>query len=519
MSVTSRRAFLHASAGGAVVLAASACTTSAAVGTAAAEVPGPPAAAQAVMDGPRYAISRWFLHVSDRETGEALMELNADQLVLPASTTKLWSTAAALDTFGPGFRFETPVYRRGTLAGDTLTGDLVLVATGDMTMGGRTLPDGTIAFTPLDHAEANDLPGATLTDPDPLAGLDELARQVAATGIRRVQGDVLIDARLYEQTDKDGYVLSPIIVNDNLVDVTVTAGVAGVTVQTRPETAAYTVRSTVTVGEGSPTAKEVEPGVIEVSGQIAPGSPVLRTVHVTDPPSFARTLFIEALARAGVAVSAAPTGPNPEAALPPEGSLTDRVALLTSPPFSEYVKLINKVSMNYHADTQILLLAAKAGKKTFDDGMALLGPFVESLGIDPKTLMLADGRGNSYTDLFTPQTCGELLRAMAKRPDFGAYFASMPVYGVDGTESTVVPANSPAKGQVAAKSGTTVAGDLMNGRGVVMTRGNAGYMTSKSGRRLVVAAYVMHTPIGAIEDVFEVARDVASVVVAAWEAT
>ena len=134
------------------------------------------------MQGPRYAGSRWYVHVSDRATGAALYELNADQLVLPASTTKLWSTSAALDTFGTDFRFETPVYRRGEVQGDELRGDLVLVATGDLTMGGRDLPNGTIAFTGLDHAEANALPGATLTDTDPLAGLDDLARRSRARG-------------------------------------------------------------------------------------------------------------------------------------------------------------------------------------------------------------------------------------------------------------------------------------------------------------------------------------------------
>jgi D-alanyl-D-alanine carboxypeptidase/D-alanyl-D-alanine-endopeptidase (penicillin-binding protein 4) len=217
---STRRAFLRTAAGGAVVVAAG-CTTgqpAPAPPSGAPPTPAPtlPAAATDVMQGPRYAGSRWYVHVSDRATGAALYELNADQLVLPASTTKLWSTSAALDTFGPDFRFETPVYRRGGVAGDELRGDLILVAVGDLTMGGRDRPDGTIAFTGLDHAEANALPGAQLTDTDPLAGLDDLARQVAAAGIRRVSGDVLVDARMFDQTPKDDYILSPIMINDNL---------------------------------------------------------------------------------------------------------------------------------------------------------------------------------------------------------------------------------------------------------------------------------------------------------------
>ena len=119
--ISTRRTFRDAAAGGMAVVAAG-CTTGQPVpapapsaAPSATPAPGPalPAAATSVMQGPRYAGSRWFVHVSDRGHGRALYELNADQLVLPASTTKLWSTAAALDTFGPDFRFETPVYRRG----------------------------------------------------------------------------------------------------------------------------------------------------------------------------------------------------------------------------------------------------------------------------------------------------------------------------------------------------------------------------------------------------------------------
>jgi D-alanyl-D-alanine carboxypeptidase/D-alanyl-D-alanine-endopeptidase (penicillin-binding protein 4) len=480
----------------------------------------------AIMQRPRYATSRWFVYLADRASGDVIYDLNGADLVLPASTTKLWSTATALDTFGPDFRFETPVYRRGAIQGGTLDGDLVLVASGDLTMGGRDTPQGTIGFTSLDHAEANSIPGATLTPEDPLAGLNDLAAQVATAGIRQVTGDVLIDARMFDQTPKDDYILTPIMINDNLIDMTLTPGAPGApaTVVSRPVTAAYRIRTEVTtIAEGQPPAVVVttpEPGVVLVEGQVPAGAPILRTAQVADPQAFARTLFIEALGRAGVAVAAAPTGPNRVDALPPTGSYTeaDRVALHRSLPFAENIKLINKVSMNVQADTLIMLIAANAGKRTLDDGMALVQPFIRKAGIDPARMSLSDGRGNEYTDLFAPRTVAELLRYMATRADFPVYFASLPVFGVDGTETSVVPADAPVAGKVAAKSGTTVAGDLMNQRALVMTRGNAGYVTTRSGREMVVAVYVMHTPIGAIEELFEVAQDVASVIAALWEA-
>lgn len=517
-----RRSFLRTAGVGAAVLGVAACTNTPAtapVGNTAQTTgtPAPlPPAGDAVTKGPTYAISRWLAHTSDLKTGEELFALNAGDLTPAASTTKLWSTAAALDTFGPDFRFETPVYRHGA--------DLVLVAVGDLTMGGRDTPQGTIDFRPLDHAEANDIPGASLTPEDPLAGLDDLAKQVKAAGISQITGDVVIDARMFDQATKDTYVLSPIMINDNLVDLTITPGAAGAaaTLVSRPVTAAFTITSTVaTSAADQPAAVTVteDGATITVSGTVPAGAPILRTAEVKDPQSFARTLFIEALVRAGVAVSAAPTGANPVAKLPAVGSYApgDRVALHRSLPFSENIKLVNKVSMNRQADTLVVLIGAKNGKRTLDESMPLLAPFIRKAGIDPTTMSLADGRGNDYSDLFSPRTVATLLRYMATRPDFPVYKASMPIFGVDGTESTTVPADSPAAGKVQAKSGTTVAGDAMNGRGVIMVRGNAGYMTSKSGRECVVAAYVNYVPIAEVTGVFDVLKDVGAVVVSMWE--
>ena len=65
------------------------------------------------------------------------------------------------DKIGPDHTYDTPVYRRGTLTPQgVLQGDLILVASGDITMGGRTNPDGTVAFGNFDDNEANTLGNA-----------------------------------------------------------------------------------------------------------------------------------------------------------------------------------------------------------------------------------------------------------------------------------------------------------------------------------------------------------------------
>jgi serine-type D-Ala-D-Ala carboxypeptidase/endopeptidase (penicillin-binding protein 4) len=203
-----------------------------------------------ILAHPRYRPSRLGLYVADRDTGETLYDIRGNEWFLAASTTKNWGVSAALDAYGPDYHFETPVYRTGEIGADgTLDGNLVMVASGDPTMGGRDTEEGTIAFTPIDHINATAFPElVTLTPQDPLAGLDDLARQVAEAGISHVTGDVIIDDRLFPRMDKDGYVLSPVWINDNLIDVIVTPGSEGeaANIEWRPMTSAYQVENQVT---------------------------------------------------------------------------------------------------------------------------------------------------------------------------------------------------------------------------------------------------------------------------------
>jgi D-alanyl-D-alanine carboxypeptidase/D-alanyl-D-alanine-endopeptidase (penicillin-binding protein 4) len=472
---------------------------------------------RAIMDHPLYRYARWSIYVADLATGEPLYDHQGREWVVPGSVTKLFPGAAALAAFGPDYRFETPVYRRGAVDGQgALQGDLILVASGDLTMGGRNTPEGTIDYTSIDHTYANAIPGATLTPENPLAGLDDLARQVAASGIRRVGGNVLIDARLFDQMPKDDYVLSPIMINDNVVDLTVRPAGVGqpATVTPRPETAAYRVQSAVqTVTAGQPlnlTVESPQPGQILVRGQIPVDMPqALRTFQAADPPAFARTLFIEALQRAGVTVAATPTGPNPAAQLPPSGSYApaDRVALLRSLPFSQNLNLIFHVSMNLDADTLVMLLAAKNGQKTFDDGMEQVLAFLRTTPLDPDAISLGDGRGDARGDLFSPYTATQLLRYMATRPDGTVYRDALPLLGEKGTEIDTVPPDSPIRGKASGKSGTTVVGDLLHQRPIILGRGLAGYTPTASGRDLVYAIFVQTVPIADVEAVYTPIKD------------
>ena len=133
---------------------------------------------------PAVARSHWGVYVTAMD-GTPIFGLNEGQLFQPASNTKMFTTAAAMALLGPTKTFETKVVGRGTFKGvKTLEGDLYLVGKGDANMSVQELP----YVSP--HGRAEVKPAVVI---DPLRHLAQMADQVAATGLKKVTGDVVGD--------------------------------------------------------------------------------------------------------------------------------------------------------------------------------------------------------------------------------------------------------------------------------------------------------------------------------------
>jgi D-alanyl-D-alanine carboxypeptidase/D-alanyl-D-alanine-endopeptidase (penicillin-binding protein 4) len=465
-----------------------------------------------IIDSPEFKHAQWGLLVVDMDSGATLYERSADKLFAPASTTKLYSVAAALDELGADYRFETPVYARGELDRERLDGDLILVASGDMTMGGRTDDKGHITFVDTDHTYANFSRAADITAPNPLSGLDDLARQVAAANIKHVAGNVLVDDRLFDAAQGTGSGpgrLTPIVVNDNVIDVKVTPTKAGqpAKIEWRPHTVAVRVDAHVDTvgadGETRVTLSSPGDGLVVVQGQIpAEAKPLVRIYEVEEPASFARSLFIEALRRAGVRVDDSPLAANDDDDLPDTDEFPSlkRVAQLRSPPFSESAKLILKVSHNLHASTLPLLLAARHGERTLSAGLKRQHDFLAKAGVDVDSISFGGGAGGDRADFTSPRATVQLLRYMAGRPDFEIYRQALPLLGVDGTLATSVGPASPARGKVQAKTGTLVWPNVMNGTTLLTSKALAGYATTAGGQHIVFAMFVNNVQMARPDD-------------------
>jgi D-alanyl-D-alanine carboxypeptidase/D-alanyl-D-alanine-endopeptidase (penicillin-binding protein 4) len=458
----------------------------------------------AVIRTPGFDHGHWGLLVVDVKTGATLHERNADEFFAPASVTKLFTVASALAELGPDHRFQTPVVRRGEVDSEgVLRGDLILIARGDLCLGGRTGPDGALLYQNEDHTYAGNGFSGEVVSTDPLAGLDHLAREVQAIGIKQVAGDVVIDDRLFPRTPSTGSGprrVSPIMVNDNLIDVLATPGAhAGEPgrIELVPPTRFFAVDPRVeTVAAGGEPSLEVEavgPRRLVVRGTLPVGhAKALRSREVGEPASFARALFIESLRKRGVAVRASPLGANDLSGLPSSAELAKlpKVAEYTSPPFREFVRVILKVSHNLHASTLPLLIAARHGERTLEAGLRRQGRRLQELGVSPGGVSFGGGAGGSRADLVTPRATVSLLQTMAARADFPAFDVALPILGRDGTLAKAVGPDSPVRGHVRAKTGTYWVENRLTGRAVLTSKALAGYLETSSGRQLAFAFFV-----------------------------
>ena len=503
-----------------------------------------PANIKAIFDKPLYKGAIWGLRVVDLSTGQPLIDTEPAHQFYIGSVRKVFTIGELMNEIGPTHTYDTPVYRRGNItSAGILEGDLILVASGDITMGGRTNPDGTITYGDFDDNEANTLGNANLTKPDPLAGYAELAKQVAASGIKQITGNIIIDDRLFQPYRfRDQFNLLPIFVNDDLVDLSINPTRPGqlASMEYRPHSAALTVANALRTTPADSTADiSVDPelptcigrpGCISTLRGTLPANytppmtnqwPLIRTVRIVQPANYARTVFIEKLQSAGVKIKTPAVAPNPTQLLPAKDSYTPdtRVALLKGLPYSEDAKFILKVSYNIGADTSLILYGLTQGADDMRSALVAENKNLQAnYGISNGDHHFIDGSGGGDSTA-TNAAVIHMLADMTTRPAFPQYEAALPILGVDGSLATVTdftsdPTLASAKGKVHAKTGTFAVGDA-NGI-TIKGQAFAGYIDTSSGKKLVYQLVVNNVPIKSIPDILQIFQDQGTISAILW---
>ncbi len=404
--------------------------------------------------------------VRDARTGAVRYSRGATAQVMPASNMKLYTSGAALSLLGPGYRFRTGVYARG-VSGSTVRGDLYLRGTGD----------------PTTRA----------------ADYDRLAAQVAARGVRRVEGDLVADDTWFDAvrtpshwdpTDLQYYYAaqtSALTVAPNAdfdagsVEVSVRPGGAeGDPVEAGLSPATRTVKidnRAVTGAPGSPSTLAVNRAVgsdtIVVSGSYPAGAAPYTTLRTVDNPTlYAADVFRSALQAHGVEVEGVT-----ERGRTPRGAAA--LAVRSSMPLSRLMVPFLKLSNNMVAETLVKAIGReKAGMGSWEAGLPVIERYAGRQGVPTGRLEMADGSGLSRENRTTAQDVSTILKKAQSAPWFPAWYRALPVAGdpdrLEGGTLRSRMQGTPAAGNVHAKTGTLTGASALSG-----------YVTDPSGRRLV----------------------------------
>jgi D-alanyl-D-alanine carboxypeptidase/D-alanyl-D-alanine-endopeptidase (penicillin-binding protein 4) len=416
--------------------------------------------------GPRFGL------VVTADDGRELVAIDPEGRFVPASTTKMFTTAAVFATLP------------GVAAPDAIGGAAVW-----LTGAGTGVPD-----VVLEGRGDARLSSAADCKEDCLAALADAVAAKAHT-VRDVVGDdsAFADERWSPGMSwnniptASGTAVSALTLDDNELPLFVTATAPG----QPPRTEAppyYQLRNEArTVAAGGATALDIErlPGsrLVRLTGTIAAGAkPQRLRLGIDEPADYAATRFAALLAARGVRVTGRVL-PRHRADAPATAQRV-LVASLTPPPLLADLRDTMKTSQNLHAELFLRRLGRFAGTGSIAEGLAVVRAMLARAAIPGREADLSDGSGMSTYNRVAPRGVVALLRWAARQPWGAGWQSTFPVGGVDGTLARRFR-GGPLEGRIFAKTGT-----------LNQTSAVAGYFTARSGRTYAFAAYANDIPEG-----------------------
>jgi D-alanyl-D-alanine carboxypeptidase/D-alanyl-D-alanine-endopeptidase (penicillin-binding protein 4) len=410
------------------------------------------------------ALSRAFVgaQVVRLSDGQVLYAHNSERLFVPASNMKLFTTALALSMLGTDYRLTTQIGAQVPIdATGTLAGDLELVGGGDPSLSGREYPY---------HSHSS--PGAVYS----FSAIEELADQLIARGLKRIDGNVAGDDSRYvwepqpggwssdSATREYGAPVSALILDDNTFALTVRpAGRAGdlarITLAPPFENFAIDNR-VVTVGRGERKIefyRSASGRELHVWGRIPIADPgFAQALAIGDPALYAAEVLRDALLRRGVAIRGEAVArhrfPDESTVSGPKANVV--LAERRSPPLLDLLQVVDKVSQNLHAEILLREVAVASGHAgSVEAGLDAMDDFLAGIGVTKADHQLTDGSGLSRATLVTPAAVAKLLAYMNQSKYREAWFNLLPIGGEDGTLGRRF-AEHPEARNIRAKTGT-----------------------------------------------------------------
>jgi len=432
-----------------------------------------PVYADGLLTEPALRGASWGIFIYSLGHDAVIYEKDADRLLTPASVTKLFTSAAALDALGAGFQFAT-IFSGALTEDGILRGDLAIRAGGDPT---------------AETKNAKWL-GAPV--------LFAVADSLAARGVRRIAGDVVLFTWPYRlecatpswevsdiqggfapATDGFGF-------NSNVCHMGVFPGESvgdPTTFTLDPPYAPVSVRNRVTTSaEGSGWIELNVTGadtVVVIRGEIPKGDDgEYLWIPVQNPALYYGRALAHALEKRGIALNGT-VRVDPYA--PPPAVQSSALYAHFSEPLPAILSVMNKESDNYLAE---YILRALGASTSFEGcrrtGIHAVEQFIKKCGIDRHDVALDDGSGLTRQNLATARAIVQLLKTMHNRPDRYVFMSTLSISGKDGTLAYRFSTPEMAE-RVQAKTGTMTQISTL-----------AGYATDAAGDPIAFAILCNH---------------------------
>jgi D-alanyl-D-alanine carboxypeptidase/D-alanyl-D-alanine-endopeptidase (penicillin-binding protein 4) len=405
---------------------------------------------------------------------QALIAVNPAGAFNPASTMKLVTTDASLELLGPTFTWKTQAYITGSVNGDELNGNLIFKGSGDP----KLVTENFWLFL----------------------------RQIRATGIREIHGNIVLDRSAFEpiQTDSEKFDGDPIKPYNAVPDALllnyqalrfqfIPANVGGLpSIIVDPQLANFDIAAPAWTKEDcgdwqSKLGMNLTASGVRFAGRYA-ASCGDRTWYVRPYQLTANQYFSTVFKKMWSDVGGKIRGDVVDGLTPPDARL---LTVWESPALSEVVRDINKFSNNIMARQLLLTLAnapTAAGVASTpaneQRGAQAIREWLVDKHIDASELFIENGSGLSRNERIAPATMADLLLKAYQSPLMPEFIASMPLVGYDGTMRHRL-ADQDVAGNAHIKTGT-----------LNEVKAVAGYVTALSGKRYVIVFFINHPNAG-----------------------
>jgi D-alanyl-D-alanine carboxypeptidase/D-alanyl-D-alanine-endopeptidase (penicillin-binding protein 4) len=380
-----------------------------------------------LQDDPDLIHGAWGLCVMDLKKDSVLADYNSAMGLVPASSLKVVTTAAALSILGENYRYETKIQYDGVL--DSLNGiiygNLYIKGSGDPTLGSKYF----------------------LKEKDTVAIVQKWVRILRAKGIRKIEGAVISDDGIFaadpvpetwiwgDMGNYYGAGACGINFRDNLYSIFYQSGKEGDTakimrtVPVIPGMRIYNYVKAAGTRDNAYLYGAPYSGFRYATGSIPPKRNDYQVDgSMPDPALFCAYELDSLLRKGGVSISGKPATTR-EMKLAGKDLRARRTTLFSeySPRLSDIVWWTNKKSVNLYAESMLKTIAyRRVGLGSEAAGTDGIAAFWASKGVDIKGLYLNDGCGLSRWNSITPRQFVGILRVVSKEPSFKAFYKSLP---------------------------------------------------------------------------------------------